>query len=252
MKKILTIFLFLSSIVLTFGQTKVIAHRGFWDTENSAQNSLTSLIKAAKAGCYGSEFDVQMTSDSVLVLFHDSELNGKRIVDTPFDSLKNYRLTNGETLPTLEQFFIIANNCPDIQLILEIKTNSDITSKSIQDLVSAVLKTVEKYKLNKRTEYIAFNFDVCKEIVSKNPTAKVYYLGGNLTPEVLKNAGLAGLDYHYNAFKEHPNYITESHKLGLKVNVWTVDDLKIMNRMIEQKVDFITTNKPLEFKEILK
>lgn len=42
-------------------QTKVIAHRGYWDCEGSAQNSIASLKKAAEAGVYGSEFDVQMT-----------------------------------------------------------------------------------------------------------------------------------------------------------------------------------------------
>lgn len=29
-------------------QTKVIAHRGFWETENSAQNSIASLKKQGR------------------------------------------------------------------------------------------------------------------------------------------------------------------------------------------------------------
>ena len=44
-------------------QTQVIAHRGFWKTEGSAQNSITALKKAAEAKVYGSEFDVQLTAD---------------------------------------------------------------------------------------------------------------------------------------------------------------------------------------------
>ena len=39
-------------------QTKVIAHRGFWKTPGSSQNSISSLLKADSIGCYGSEFDV--------------------------------------------------------------------------------------------------------------------------------------------------------------------------------------------------
>ncbi len=35
--------------------TQVIAHRGYWDTHGSAQNSLASLEKADEIGAYGSE-----------------------------------------------------------------------------------------------------------------------------------------------------------------------------------------------------
>ena len=57
-------------------QTKVIAHRGYWKCEGSAQNSIASLTKAAEAKVYGSEFDVQLTKDKeivVLSLIHISE-----------------------------------------------------------------------------------------------------------------------------------------------------------------------------------
>ncbi len=36
-------------------QTKVIAHRGFWNTPGSAQNSLAALVKADSIGCYVEE-----------------------------------------------------------------------------------------------------------------------------------------------------------------------------------------------------
>ena len=48
-------------------QTKVIAHRGFWKTPGSSQNSISSLLKADSIGCYGSEFDVWIAKDNKLV-----------------------------------------------------------------------------------------------------------------------------------------------------------------------------------------
>ena len=58
-----TLFLSLAaaaSISLTAAAAKpeVIAHRGYWDTEGSAQNSIRALVKADSIGCYASEFDV--------------------------------------------------------------------------------------------------------------------------------------------------------------------------------------------------
>ena len=39
-------------------KTKIVAHRGYWKTESSAQNSIRAIVKADSIGVYGSEFDV--------------------------------------------------------------------------------------------------------------------------------------------------------------------------------------------------
>ena len=85
-------------------QTKVIAHRGYWKCEGSAQNSIRSLERANEIKVYGSEFDVHLTADNVPVVFHDRKIEGKDIQTTPYAELKDLKLPNGETLPTLEQY----------------------------------------------------------------------------------------------------------------------------------------------------
>ena len=84
-------------------QTQVIAHRGFWKTEGSAQNSIAALVKADEAKVYGSEFDVLMTADGKVIVNHDSSIEGMMIAETPYKKLKNIRIKNGEKLPTLKQ-----------------------------------------------------------------------------------------------------------------------------------------------------
>ena len=49
-------------------KSQVIAHRGYWKTAGSAQNSITALQKADSIHCYGSEFDVWLTKDNKLVI----------------------------------------------------------------------------------------------------------------------------------------------------------------------------------------
>ena len=63
MKKVMCLLAIMFMIANTSAQTRVIAHRGFWKTQGSAQNSITSLLKADSIGCYGSEFDVWLTKD---------------------------------------------------------------------------------------------------------------------------------------------------------------------------------------------
>ena len=57
--------------------TQIVAHRGYWKTEGSAQNSIASLEKAIEIGCRGSEIDLILTTDGVLVLHHDDAIAGK-------------------------------------------------------------------------------------------------------------------------------------------------------------------------------
>ena len=68
----------------------------------------------------------------------------------------------------------------------------------------------------------------------------------------MTSLSINGLDYHMGVIKKHPEWIKEAHDLSLKVNVWTVDEVEDMKWLIEQKVDFITTNEPVILQEELK
>lgn len=69
-------------------KTQIIAHRGYWDTKGSAQNSIASLRKAADAKVYGSECDVHITADSVIIVNHDPKINDLIIADSKYADLK--------------------------------------------------------------------------------------------------------------------------------------------------------------------
>ena len=52
---LLLLCLMMAGMVAAKDNTKVIAHRGYWKTEGSAQNSIRSLERASEIGAYGSE-----------------------------------------------------------------------------------------------------------------------------------------------------------------------------------------------------
>ena len=62
---------------------------------------------------------------------------------------------------------------------------------------------------------------------------------------------MAGLDYHYKVIQQHPEWVKEAHELGLKVNVWTVNDPAIMEEMKTLGVDYLTTDHPTEALEVM-
>jgi glycerophosphoryl diester phosphodiesterase len=231
-------------------QTKVIAHRGYWDCEGSAQNSIVSLQKAQELCIYGSEFDVWMTSDGVLVVNHDAHIEGLKIEDTPYAQLQDIRLKNGEKLPTLEAYFQQGKKDQKTKLILELKSHS--TKDKEDRAVAAVVKMVEKSGVKKQTEYISFSLNICKELVRLNPKAEVAYLNGDIAPKELKVLKIKGIDYHFSVLQKNKHWIEGAHKVKMSVNVWTVNGETLMQEMIAAGVDYITTDQPTIAKELVK
>ena len=249
-KAFLSLALVCVSLIMS-AQPKVVAHRGYWRTDGSAQNSIVSLQKAAAIGCYGSQFDVWITVDGVPVVFHDATINGIRIEDATYAELMNHRLANGEFLPTLQQYLLEATKTEGCQLILEIKPHS--TAQRDERIVQRCLELIHMLKLQKRTEYISFSKHVCEYLHAEEPNAKIAYLNGDISPKDIKAMGLTGIDYHYNVFKKHPEWLKESQQLGVEVNVWTVDGDDALTEFANMNgIDIITTNDPEILQRILK
>lgn len=152
--KLLFIALFISAAPLS-AQTKAIAHRGYWDTEGSAHNSIAALRKAAEVGAYGSEFDVVITQDGVALVNHDDSIGGYRIETTPYRLLKDLRLPNGEPLPTLERYLEEGRKIRGVQLILEIKPHREEANE--RRPVQTVRAMVKEKELEERVDYISFS-----------------------------------------------------------------------------------------------
>ena len=175
---------------------QIIAHRGYWDTEGSAQNSLTAIRKAQELNLYGSELDIWLTTDGHLVLNHDATLNGVTIQNSTFEK--------------------------------------------------AAVEAVAESRMQNKVEYIAFDLDICKKIVSLDASAKVSYLAGGIAPETLHTYGISGLDYHIQEFRDNPQWIKQAKDRGMSVNVWTVNSIGDIAEMTNAGVQFVTTDKPLD------
>ena len=234
-------------------QTQIIAHRGFWDSEGSAQNSISSLQNAQKERFYGSECDVHATLDGIVVINHDNDIDDLAINEHTFAQLQNVKLKNGESIPTLENYLKKTSESADTKLIIEIKPKSSQVQE--YNAVAAVLNLVEQLKMEKYVEYISFSKYICQELKRKSPSSIVAYLASApadaLTPKAVKEEGFDGIDYHFMLINAYPNWINEAKALGLTTNVWTVNDEETMKKMLELEVDYITTDKPLELRGII-
>lgn len=253
-RKAITILLFgvlLNTTAITAQQ--VIAHRGYWKTDGSAQNSIAALMKADSIAVFGSEVDIWLSSDGVPVVNHDATvpLNGEqlRVEETPLATLRQVKLSNGETLPTMEEYLDAFAACSHIKLIIEFKTHSK--KEREEELARKVIEMVRARGLQEKVEYISFGIHFVLQVRQLDPQARVYYLNGDLSPGDLSVMGLSGFDYNYNVVSQKPEWVQAAHDLGQQVNVWTVNKPEEIQKIIDLKVDFITTDEPLLVKEIL-
>ncbi len=220
---------------------KIVAHRGYWNTPGSAQNSIRSLIKADSIGADATEFDVWMCPDGVVVLNHDGVINGLSVQDTPSKIIRQQKLENGENVPTLEEFLKAAKKL-DIDLVLEIKVHS--TPEKNAKCIEKCMKLLKKYKMLDRTYFISFSDYVCQELAKKTDRPIQFLWGQKWTPEEAKENGCTGCDYAYNVWKENPTYMDRCRKLGLEINVWTLGTERGIIESINDGVDFMTTDTP--------
>lgn len=123
--------------------TQVIAHRGYWDTHGSAQNSLASLEKADEIGAYGSECDVYLCPDGELMVFHDPHVNVngtmREIERTPSTVLRQAVLANGETMPTFAAYLDKFKQCKQTKLIIELKAQK-IDKRESETLAAKIVE----------------------------------------------------------------------------------------------------------------
>ena len=259
MKKIFLLSAMIAALFITqtaFAQKKqcgIVAHRGFWNCEEAgyAKNSVAALRCAQEAGFWGAEFDVNMTSDGVLIVYHDSDVKGKKIEKHPYSEFADFEIKNGEKIPTIDQYLEQGKKYPETMLVYELKPHS---SAEVEDrFIDLTIAKLEEHGLlnPERVMFISFSLHICEVLAQRLPDFTVQYLDSNRTPDELADLGINGVDYNQAVFKVHKKWYKKARKRDMSVNVWTVNNKKAMKKMLRLGVDMITTDNPLDAREVI-
>lgn len=232
---------------------RIIAHRGQHQdgVENATENSIAALTYAQQLGIYGAEFDVWITTDDVLVVNHNATVTGSdlRIEQSTYAQLKDLKLANGEPLPTFEAYLEQGAKDAKMKLVCEIKTHGSAENNT--RAVNAVVTAVKAKNMTAQVDFIAFDYEICKQLVSAMPGSKVQYLQGDKAPADVAKDKLTGIDYSYSSvLSKKPEWVKEAHASGIEVNAWTVNSTADMMACIGLGVDYITTDNPATLKKL--
>lgn len=228
-----------------------IAHRGF--SGIYPENTMLAFRKAIEVGADGIETDLQMTHDGVIVICHDEKIdrttNGIGFISQynydelcKFDAgVKFSQDFSGEQIPTLDEFLDYAKD-KNILINMELK-NSIINYDGLE---KKVIDKIYEYKLEKHVIISSFNHYSMVKVKEYNPNIKT----GLLCAATLCNAGKYVKDVGADAI--HPFFpsvmdksiVNEIKNERIKINTYTVNEIKYMNKLISLGVDGIITNYP--------
>lgn len=235
------------------GKTAIVAHRGFWNCEEGgyATNSIASLKAAQDRGFWGSEFDVRITADGVVIVFHDDHINGERIDTCTASHFAAYRLPNGEAVPTLDDYLRQGARSSATRLVMEFKAGP---ARELEDaLVDKSIAALKAHGLldPDRVAFISFSRYICERVAVELPEFTNQYLNGDISPEDLASSGINGLSYNQSVLLADSTVVSRARKLGLSSNVWTVNGEDRMRRFVALGLDAITTDEPMLLRGLL-
>ena len=224
-------------------KNRFIAHRGLHKNKMIPENSMLAF-KAAIEKNYAIEFDINITKDNQIVVFHDDDLNRlcnkkENIEDESYDFLKDLNLyESNEKIPLLKE--LLDEVAGKIPLIIEIKKH-----KNIGLLENILLEMLKEYK----GEYFICSFE--KDILlwlEKNKPKEIRGLIFESLPIKFKKYEKIAFLYKY--FKSKADFISLEDKLidssiydfckkkKLDILVWTIKDKKSFQN-IDKKVSAV-------------
>lgn len=226
------------------------AHRGA--SGYRPENTMLAFEHAIELGATGIETDVQLTADGVPVLIHDESLLrtagvNKYVKDVTYEQIKSLDAGswfnpefNRATIPTLEELLQLAKAN---QIIVNIELKNGLVL--YPDLEDRVIALVEKYDYSDQVIVSSFNHYSLKRFHELKPTIKtgILYMEGIYEPwHYAKSIGATKLHAPYYAV--HPQWVIEASKYGCDYNVFTVNDEKQMQALIQAGVAGIITDFP--------
>lgn len=237
---------------------RVIAHRG--SNKVAPQNTLPAFRQAIAEGTNGFETDVHLTKDGKLVICHnytiDKTSDGSgNITSFTLEELKKFDFGSyfsaefaGTPLPMLDEFLELVAPTDTEIINIELKSPPE---RGIE-MVRKTLDAVRSHGVLDRVIISSFDSGILKTVKSIDPRCKTAFLYPSTNPSTHRFEIFPFFTVkHIGADIIHPAYpfvtrplVLLAHKLGLRVNVWTVNDEATVRRLVFCGVDGIITDCP--------
>lgn len=235
----------MNTIKIDHKDVVIIAHRGLSGLE--VENTCPAFVAAGVKSYYGIETDVHVTKDGKYIICHDDNIKRVTGIDiiieeSLYEDIKKISIRDKDlstrsdlVFPDLSDYIKICKKY-NKEAILELKNKIDI------EHIKGIIDVIKEIGWYDNTTFISFVPDNIIALRSLDNNVKIQFLTDKASKEVLEfiRKYKVDLDIYYKSLNKR--FITRLHKLGIKVNCWTIDSPKEALSLIKMGVDMITSN----------
>lgn len=246
---------------LEIGRVHVFAHRG--GAGLAPENTVAACDAGLASGADGLELDVRLSADGIAVVHHDRGLERTTNLRGPVSAYTSSELAGADAgfrfgadgvtpfrgqaigIPRLDE---VLSRYRHVPIIIELKEDT-------RQLVEAVLAALRRTDALERVCVGSFSTRALRQVRTlapavatsaartevrwalyrsrwRWPIAKAEYLAYQV-PEVSRGTRVVS-----------PRFITDAHRAGLPVQVWTVDHPADARRLVSWGIDGLITDRP--------
>lgn len=231
---------------------EIIAHRGF--SSIAPENTLAAFEQAIARGASSIEFDIQLSADSVPVIFHDATL--ERITGVS-DKVRDKNLSQlqtldagkwfgaeflGQKIPTLKEALSILKNI-DKFLYFDVKPHCEWSDSEVASFVN----TLNDAGIKEKCVITSFSDRFLGQVRRLSDGLAIGHIVANLeayktqlVKAVVNRDNL--ISSQYRVLLDNPALIQASRSQGVDIVAWTVDDRTDMQKLVDLGITRIVTN----------
>jgi glycerophosphoryl diester phosphodiesterase len=241
------------------------AHRGA--SARAPENTLEAFRLAVEAGVSGLELDVHVTRDGEVVVIHDPTVDrttdGSGAVSAMtleeigrLDAGYNFSPDEGRTFPYRGRGLRVPTLAEVYAEFPEARVNADI-KRELPGAEEAVLRVIRGAGAEGRTLIASTAHPVIRRFrrvsegrvstaASRREIAAFYFMS-RLRLEALVRPLYAALQVpveHLGITLVTPRFVAAAHSRGVRVDVWTINEVAEMRRLLDLGVDMLMTDRP--------
>jgi len=229
-------------------EVTVTAHRGA--SAVAPENTLAAFQGAIEAGADAIEFDVRLSADGEVVVFHDSDFRRvagapRAVVDTPLSAMRDIDVGSwfdpafsGERIATLTEALAFIDG--RALALVELKPDTH----NAQALLTATLHEIERGGYQDAVTLASLSPDLVRAARAAAPQARLALFANAALPGTARRTDFDMLGL--NHLQVSTAVVADARRRGYVLQAWTVNDPARMARYMDLGVDDISTDVPAE------
>jgi len=246
---------------LNKNEITVLGHRGMGKNHNYPGNTFKSIYASLNLGANGSEIDVQVTKDSVLVIYHNKDLSSLtnfegKVIDYNWTELNGciYKSDDGSSYSviTVDELFKRIPNIQNFYFSFDLKLNygEGDTSTYLMAFIYGIKKVIEDHKMFNKILIETGNLQLHQKLKSDNIQVLQFITGSNIDDgiRIAKELDLYGIGIGSSVTRKD---IELAHSNALRIMTWIPKSKWGNVKAVRKNPDFIQSAKLEHLVEIL-